>query len=142
MNVRSLVTLALGSALLAACPGTGPGVGPAIGSPTANAYCRLAPAIRALVTPDADGIDYTSPDEVRTFYEQASASADEALAAAPQDIRADVEVLVNDLRSLVAALEATSYDFAQAVEAYTPSAEHDAAQRRVEEYERDVCGIG
>ena len=141
MNVRSLVTLALGSVLLAACPGTSPGVGPAIGSPTANAYCRLAPEIRALVTTNPP-VDFTSPEAVRGFYGRASASADEALAAAPQDVRADVEVLVNDLRSLLAALEAADYDFTQAVAAYTPSPEHDAAQLRVEEYEREVCGIG
>ena len=85
--------------------------------------------------------------EVRSFYRDATAAMQQAQRVSPAEIKADLDVVADTLKALVAGLEGIGYDFTK-VSSLPPdliqrlmSQEFVDASRKVASYSRDKCGI-
>ena len=146
---RHLVLVAAASALLVSCGGDDDDGGGESDGEGAGDYCEALADFKASSDAlDAFGDDST-PEQVETAFTDIDETLDPLVAAAPDEIKADAELLASSTRELVDALAANDYDlevFAldegnQELLASLDSEEFNAAGERLDTYGQDQCGI-
>ena len=112
--------------------------------PGGGDFCELSRTFdQAFDEPD---VDFTDPESVRAYYQDVGVALEQFAAAAPAELAADAQVVLQDWQVYLAALEQAGYDFTQ-VEQHLPEGyeesqdEVQAANERIETYLQDVCGI-
>lgn len=134
-----LAAVAALSLFLVACGGGGGGGGNSI-----EAWCAVGEDFAG--TSALESADPTDPEAFRAALEEFEAQLDEVRAAAPDEIRDDVALVLDGFDELFAALEAVDFDMMQVdlsvVEAFN-SEEFTAAGERVGAFTDENCsGLG
>ena len=157
---RHLVLLAAASALVVSCSGDddddqaaagteAPGRTDAGGGEAAGDYCAALADFKA-ATESANATDDTAtPEQLEASFTGVEQQLDPLIAAAPEEIEADLELLASGTRELIDALAASDYDveaFAldegnQELVANLDSEEYTAAGERIDAYGERECGI-
>ena len=91
------------------------------------------------------GPELPNPQQLRTTFEQAAKTIEDAERVAPAEVKADVEVLASTFRQFVTALEQVNFDFTKlppAQIATLQSSEVTAAGERLDAYVRQNCRRG
>ncbi len=109
--------------------------------------CEFAQEIEAAMGDEF--LSSTDPDVVDEQYNELNDILGEAVDRAPDEIRPDLEIVADGLRSFIDVLAEYDYDFValaedpEALEALSSleGPEFDEASLRVEEYFTEVCGI-
>ena len=151
---RTLATIALLTVLLAACGGdsddsesSSPTTAATPGSVDTNfsgkgseRFCSLARGYRDKL----DQLGTTDPNQLKILAQEAEASIKDAVAAAPSEIKGDVQVVASASSSFFQQLSRVNYDITK----LSPDAlsslqkpEFQAATQRVGAYTQKVCGI-
>lgn len=107
-----------------------------------NRYCDLARTIDQKLG-NSDQTQLSTPEKMRAFFEEADRAIGAAVAAAPSEIKADIQTLATAFRKVVDALRKANWDFmkvAADVQSLS-SPQIEAASKRVEKYGQEVCGI-
>ena len=86
-------------------------------------------------------IDVEDPDSVETAYREIVEILGNAVDSAPDEIKADVQTVLDSTEELLAALEDVDFDFAALDESVLGDLETVEASDRIEEYGERVCGI-
>lgn len=142
--MKRLVALALPALfVVASCGGDDNGAsGPASGG-SPEAWCTLGAEV--LETGNAlDDLDVFDPDAVRVAFDELGEILDEARAAAPGEIRGDVDLTAEAFATLRTALEDVDFDFFALDETALADFDDQAletAGERIEDYNRRVCGF-
>ncbi|MBI4729496.1 MAG: hypothetical protein HY775_08365 [Acidobacteria bacterium] len=105
-------------------------------------YCDLARTIDQKLG-KSDPSQMATPEKMRAFFEEADRAIGAAVAAAPSEIKADIQTLAAAFRKVVDALRKANWDLMKVAAdmASLSSPEIEAASKRVEKYGQDVCGI-
>ena len=145
---RQLVLLAAGSALLVSCGGDDDD-GSGGGGEAAGDYCAVLADFKA-ATESADASDDdATPEQLEASFADVEERLDPLIAAAPDEIKSDLELLASGTRQLIDALAASDYDFEafaldegnQELVASLDSEEYNAAGERIDTYGEEQCGI-
>ena len=88
-----------------------------------------------------DDVDIDDPDAIENAFEEMIDLAEEAADSAPDEIKDDLEFLVEESRDLVDALREVDFDFEAIDPSILADPESIAAGERVDEYSVRVCGI-
>jgi hypothetical protein len=161
---RLLTVLVAGALLLVGCGGgsedaatTTPTTTTAGGGATTTAPAGTAPTTTAGATgtrpaefcasniDDFEGFNPADQNSLRQLFVEAERNLDRAAAAAPAEIRPDVQVMVDAYRPFVRALIAADFDFSRVDQsAFAPltSPQVQASAERVGAYYERVCGTG
>jgi hypothetical protein len=146
---RRLVLVAAASALIVSCGGDDDDGGGEGGGEAAGDYCEALADFKASSDAlDAFGDDAT-PEQLETAFTDIDETLDPLVAAAPEEIKADAELLASSTRELVEAFAANDFDlevFAldegnQELVASLDSEEFNAAGERFDAYGQEQCGI-
>ena len=108
--------------------------------PGAGDFCSLYAENLNLI----QEFDFFDPVQVEQWIGTSVGLLDQAIADAPGEIQADLEIVRADFDALVDTLEEYDYDFfaaSEAVDAITDTAEVDAATDRIDAYVESTCGI-
>jgi hypothetical protein len=88
-----------------------------------------------------EDIEFDNADSLEETYDEILDLLDDAGDAAPDEIKADFEILIESSKELVTALADVDYDFAKVDQTILENPEAEAASARVEAYNDRVCGI-
>jgi hypothetical protein len=89
-----------------------------------------------------DDVDVEDPAAIESAFEEMIDLTEEAADSAPDEIKADVELVVEAAKDLVDELRDVDFDFTALDETVLDNPEATEAGERIEEYGERVCGIG
>lgn len=105
-------------------------------------YCVLS----AEQTRNDDSIDLrlSSPEELEAYFTESQQRLREAIGVAPDDIRKDLQLTLEQVEALSGVLSANNWDVFASIDeldAVTDDGEMDAVEARLEAFDLEVCGI-
>jgi len=130
-----LVAFAL---LAAACGADGGGDGAA--SDDQAGYCELT--TRQREQDDRFFASAATPEDVEAYFLESRTRLEDAIAVAPEEIRADLELSAGGLDTLIDALIDSDWDVRTVSPAALSSEELGAAADRLDSYDAEFCGLG
>lgn len=157
MMIRLIATLAAGILALAACDSGGDGGGVSAGGGSTDTFCALADDVQGL-DELGEGIDPTDFDALTNQLDEFNDVLDDAVEAAPDEIRDDVELIATTVSDLFEAMRGPLQELSENPEAAaqnpeifqqlqeaqpTPEEEQqlEEASQRIEQFVEEECGI-
>ncbi len=122
--------------LASACAGDGSAE--ESGSTARSEYCEISADQRE----QQEVADTATPEELEASFLRSRSALDDAIAVAPDEIRADLELSAAGLDELIDALVESDWDFRTVSPAALFSDELRAAADRLDAYDAEFCGIG
>jgi hypothetical protein len=146
MRLRlSLAAFLLASTVLVACGGDSGGGGGATAT-EGDEFCTLAKAADSSNDQASTALDTGDADKIKTELTRAAADGARAAKAAPDDIRATVDKVVDGQNQIIAALERNDWDILKAFSdkefaTLIEDTSFATAGDKLETYLSDKCGI-
>lgn len=155
--IRFMALLAAAVLALAACDNGGNGDGVSAGGGSSEAFCGLADEVQGLEDL-GEGIDPTDFGALEGQLDEFNRVLDDAVDAAPDEIRDDVELVASTVNEMFEAMRGPLQELSENPEAAaqnpeifqqlqeaapTPEEEEEleAASQRIEEFVEEECGI-
>ena len=126
----------------ASAPSTAVSVPPSFTGQGSAQFCALAKTYNDRFTSVGPN---PTPAQLRNLMREGQATITEALNAAPEEIKADLQVLANSVTGLQAELERVNFDVSRVPPAalgQLSTPQFQAASTRFQAYTRTVCGVG
>ncbi len=102
-------------------------------------WCEIARDLES--NSPLDDVDSTDPDAIENAFDEMIDLSEEAADSAPDEIKDDVELVIEETKKLVEQLRDVDFDFTALDESLLENPEATAAGERIAEYEERVCGI-
>ena len=107
-----------------------------------GAYCAISAEQNA--QDDDFNVATATPEEAERYFTEGRDRLREAIDVAPEEIRGDLQVILEQIETFSEVLAENDWDFFASMDelgSLLENAEMDAADSRLEEFDEDVCGI-